>query len=114
MMTMDELFDTSRIPDDPEHWNALAARIAKRARRSRSPFLWLGEHKTSWAAAALLLAASMLFAVLQQRSRLAASTVAWADVLAPEDAMGRTIATRDQPPALGMLIFTSPGRPGAP
>jgi hypothetical protein len=114
MMTMDELFDTSRIPDDPEHWDALAARVAMRARRSRSPILWLGEHKTSWAAAALLLAASMLFAVLQQRSRLAASTLAWAEVLAPEDVMGRTIATRDQPPALGMLIFTSPARSETP
>ena len=113
-MTMDELLDTSRIPDDPEHWDALAARIAMRARRSRSPILWLGEHKTSWAAAALLLVASMLFAVVQQRSRLGVSTLAWAEVLAPADVMGRTIATRDQPPALGMLIFASPTKPGTP
>jgi hypothetical protein len=114
MISMDELFDTSRIPDDPEHWDALAARVATRARRARSPILWLGEHKSSWAAAALLLAASMLFAVLQQRSPAATSTLAWTEALAPDDAVGRTIATPDRPPALGVLLFASAGRAGTP
>ena len=111
---MDDLFDTSRIPDDREHWDALAARLATRALRARSPVLWLGEHKASWAAAALLVAASLLFAVLQQRSAITTSSATWTEVMAPTDVVGRAIATRDRPPALGVLIFASAGKAGVP
>ena len=111
---MDDLFDTSRIPDDPEHWDALAANVATRALRARSPILWLGEHKASWAAAALLMVASLLLAALQRQPAITTSSAAWTEAMAPTDVVGRAIATRDHPPALGMLIFVSAPKPGVP
>ena len=111
---MDDLFDTSRIPDDREHWDALATHVATRAVRTRSPILWLGEQKASWAAAALLVAASLLFAVLQRRPAITTSSAAWTEAMAPTDVVGRAIATRDHPPALGTLIFVSARKPGVP
>jgi hypothetical protein len=114
MLTLNELFDTSGIPDDREHWDDLAARVSHRAMRARSPILWLGEHRASWAAAALLVAASLLFATLQQRASIATSSAAWRQVMAPTDVVGRAIATPDYPPPLGMLMFASAAKPGTP
>ena len=110
---MDELFDTSSIPENREYWDVFAARVASRAQRARSPMLWLGEHRAIWAAATLLVAASMLFAVLQQRSSSAAPSLGWMEAMAPQDVVGRAIATRDHPPALETLLFVSAVVPGA-
>ena len=73
---------------------------------------WIGEHRAIWAAATLLVAALMLFAVLQQRSSSAAPNLGWIEAIAPRDVVGRAIATRDRPPALETLLFVSAVVPG--
>ena len=99
---MTEFFGTSGIPDDPEYWDALAARVAAGARAGG--FARLATTPAAWAAALVLMTAAGLL-VLALRGREPASIGSEiAEALAPADYPGRTLATPDEA-SLGTLLF---------
>lgn len=106
---MPDLFETTQIPDDPEHWDALAERIAATAvdRSSVDGLYWLASSRVGWLAASLLVAAVLAFVVGPGRDSSATNvSVNWAQALAPADKIGRTIVSRDDPPAIGALLIS--------
>jgi hypothetical protein len=105
----DELFDTTRIPDDPAHWDALAERVtANAAREGRGALEWLAQSRAGWMAACLLLGAA-LFSMASAESATAAPSADWVRTLAPADGLGREMTTADEPPAIGELLARTPG-----
>jgi hypothetical protein len=113
---MPELFDTSGVPDDEAHWDALATRVASRVatgaladrragRFSSSPAVWLG--------VSALFAAGLVAMILSGRpaSSNSSNSSNSSDggelrvVLAPADDVGRALAVRDAPPAIGALLL---------
>lgn len=109
---MPDLFDATQIRDEPEHWDALATRVAATAAREarRSGFDWLATSRAGWVAALLLVAAVLAFVVLPAEDRSARSVVPeWAQSLAPTDDVGKAIALRDSPPAIGALLLDGKG-----
>ena len=110
---MSDLFDTTQVRDDPGHWDALARRVATTAaRESRgSGFNWLANSRAGWIAASLLVAAVLAFIMLPSEDQSARSVVPeWAQSLAPKDDVGKVIALRDSPPAIGALLLDAQGR----
>lgn len=107
---MPDPFDTTQIPDDPEHWDALAARVAATAaHRSRMDGLhWLANSRAGWVAASLLAAAVLAFVMRPVRDSSATSvSEGWTQALAPADDLGKAIVLRDNPPAIGALLLSS-------
>ena len=99
---MTEFFGTRGIPDDPEYWDALAARVVAGARTGG--FARLATTPAAWAAALLLVAAAGLL-VLATRGRERASLGSEiAQALAPPDYPVRTLADPDASD-LGTLLF---------
>src|SRR5439155_26514232 len=88
-LTMSKLFDTSRIPDDPAHWDALAERVAAHAAREstrRNGFEWLAQSRVGWIAASLLLAAAPGWMALPvDASDATTARGDWLRALAPSD-----------------------------
>lgn len=96
---MSELFDTSRIPDDAEHWDALALRQALRAMRSAGPD-W-ARSRAGWLAASLLLAAALAYGLLpREDTRLS---------FAPSDPLGQALSNGVAPPAIAALLLGEKG-----
>jgi hypothetical protein len=109
---MSTLFDATRVPDDGEYWDALAARVAAHvARESRRGGVdWLAHSRASWVAASLLLAAALAFMVRPaEHSRVTIHRAEWAEAFAPADDVGKAIVARDRPPAIGALLFADQG-----
>jgi hypothetical protein len=104
---MTELFDTSGIRDDDAQWDALAARVAARAleRHSSGRF---GDSTASWVAASLLFAAALVIMIVSARTSPQQGVAEWRTALAPADDVGRAIAVRDAPPAIGALVLDPP------
>jgi hypothetical protein len=106
---MTELFNTRDVRDDPEHWDALANRVAATAvlrSKEKSSFGWFAHSRASWAAASVLLAAALTFMVLvTRRASLSDFSVDWGQALGPTDQVGKTMILRDRPPALGALLI---------
>lgn len=106
---MRDLFDTAQVRDDPEHWDALAERIAATAARGsrQSGFGWLAHSRAGWVVAASLLLAAVLAFMMQPAEGSPARRVnsEWAEALAPTDEVGKAIVFRDRPPALGALLL---------
>jgi hypothetical protein len=103
-----DVFGTSHVRDDAGYWDALAERIAADAARlsKAGGFDWFARSRASWVAASLLVAAALAFMVLPTDSSSARSVGAeWAQALAPADDVGRTIALRDDPPAIATLLL---------
>jgi hypothetical protein len=113
-MTMPEFFDTSRIADDPEQWNALAERVAETAARvsKRSSVDWLATSRAGWIAASLLLVAAWALMTPRESSSATTFTGEWVQALAPADDVGKTIIVRDRPPAIGALLLGDRRRSG--
>ena len=110
---MADLFDTASVPDDPQHWDALAVRIAAHASRQSevTVFGWLASSPGSLLAACLLLGAALALALLPSESFAAKNrSVEWAKALAPTDEVGRAIILTDSPPAVGALLLAPRGR----
>ena len=107
-MTMPELFDTSRVADDPEHWNALAQRIAETAARASegSSVGWLATSRAGWVAASLLLVAAWALMTPTDSSSAKTFTGEWVKALVPADDVGKTIMLRDSPPPIGALLLS--------
>jgi hypothetical protein len=105
----DDLFDTTRIPDDSAHWDALAERIAANvAREGKGGLEWLAQSRAGWVAACLLLGAA-LFSMAAAEGAAAAPSADWVRTLAPTDGLGREMIVADEPPAIGELLARTPG-----
>lgn len=108
-MTMPEFFDTTRIADDPEQWNALAERIAETAARAskRGTVDWLATSRAGWVAASLLLVAAWALMTPTKSSFAKTFPAEWVQALAPADEVGKTIIVRNSPPPIGALLLTN-------
>jgi hypothetical protein len=109
---MSDLFDTTSLRDDPEHWDRTAERVAGiAARKSRgSAVEWLAHSRTSWVSACFILAVALLSVISQSGNQFAASSSAeLAEALAPADDVGRSIVWSDRPPAIGALLLGMTG-----
>ena len=107
-----ELFSTSGTHDDDAHWDALAARITDRAiNDSGSGLSWFTHGTASLIAASLVIAAALAATAVPSREASRANVIA--DITAaigPSDIVGQSLAAQAQPPAIGALLFDSPGR----
>lgn len=103
---MPDLFDTTRVPDSPEHWDALAERVAATAARESklSSFDWLASSRAAWVAASLLLLVAWALMMPTESSSARSFSGEWAQALAPADNVGKGIMIRDSPPAIGALL----------
>ena len=108
---MVDLFDTSTVRDDPEHWEALAARVVAAAARgsARGAIEWLTEGRAGWVVASLAFAALLLS---MWASPVPVVRDEWARVLAPSDDVGKVMTLRDRPPAIGELLLERTARSG--
>ena len=113
-MTMPEFFDTSRVVDDSQHWNALAERIAATAARAskRTSVNWLATSRAGWVAASLLLVAAWALMTPTESSSAKTFTGEWVHALAPADDVGKTFIVRDSPPAIAALLLGDRRRGG--
>jgi hypothetical protein len=101
---MTELFGTNGVHDDDAHWDALASRVATRAlaeqragRFASSPAIWLG--------VSALFAAGLVVMILSGQPAPSPDSGELRVVLAPPDDVGRALAVRDAPPAIGALML---------
>jgi hypothetical protein len=105
---MPDFFDTTGIPDDPEHWDAVARRVAATARASRPSSLdWLASSRAAWVAASLLLVAAWVLMTPTERSSEKPLPVSWTEALTPKDGVGKAIVIRDSPPPIGALLLSA-------
>lgn len=109
---MPDLFDTSEVRDDPDHWDALAVRVAAHAAREAeaSAFEWLAGSRAGWVAASVLAAAALALIAAPRDKRSVAGSIGaqWAGALAPADDVGRAMVLRDGPPAIAALLVGGP------
>src|SRR5207247_2075946 len=109
---MPDFFDTTSVRDEPEHWDAIAERVAGIAARksTRSSVEWLAHSRAGWISAGLLLSAALLSIFAAGENASAASRDAeWAQLLAPADEVGRAIVLPDRPPPIGALLLNGRG-----
>jgi hypothetical protein len=100
------LFDTRAVRDDEKSWDALAARITASVvgRRSGSVLGWLASPRAAALIACLMVVFVLLLARQAEVPRAATAPEAWTPLLSPSDAVGRTLATADEPPAVERLL----------
>ena len=103
---MPPLFDTTGIPDRPEYWDDLAARVARAATEPPSAIEWIGRPAaaTLWAAS-LVAAAAIALAIALPASEKRPATDIWRIALAPSDDVGRLMGGSGTPPPLGVMVF---------
>src|SRR2546422_11385140 len=109
---MSDLFDTSALRDESEHWDEIAERVARIATRKSkgSSVEWLAHSRAGWISACLLLSAALLSIFSEGENASAASRGAeWAQLLAPADEAGRAIVLPDRPPPIGALLLDGGG-----
>ncbi|HKT06505.1 MAG TPA: hypothetical protein VJR24_01310 [Gemmatimonadaceae bacterium] len=114
---MDELHDTSSIPDEPAYWDALTSRIASTAAQRSSAVAWVGSRQIGWLTAACAAAAAaiaMAAVIATARPRQANGTALLASVLVPNDAVGRVLAAASSPPSVSALQPAGVPRAEAP
>jgi hypothetical protein len=108
---MTEIFDSSKVNDDPQHWDQEAERVTRAILASGSSGRWLGQPHAVWAAAAIVVAVAGVVAgvtaALPRPVPPLDTRSAWAAVLAPTEPAGRLIAVRDRPPSIGALMLAS-------
>jgi hypothetical protein len=114
-----DLFDTSRIPDEPPYWDALAERVSARAaaasQAGADPIAtpWLDRFSRSpigWAAAVVLLATGLVMSRADGAGEGDDATLraAWTTALAPADDVGSALSRVDAPPSLVALLLGDP------
>ncbi len=109
---MSNFFDTSTLPDESEHWDEIAERVARIAARNSkgSSVEWLAHSRAGWISAGLLLSAALVSIFSQAENASSASRGAeWAQLLAPADEVGRAIVLPDRPPPIGALLLGGRG-----
>jgi hypothetical protein len=107
---MSDFFDTSRIPDDSEHWDRQAARVTENVMRDGNAggFGWVARSRAGLVAASLLVAAALVLAMLPGETGTSTPpTIPWASALAPADDVGRIMIAADQPPQVGDLLVAA-------
>jgi hypothetical protein len=106
-----ELFDTGDVHDDAQHWDAFAFRVTAEAmKRPGSVLQWLAGSRAAAVAMAIVVAAlSILFTAAGDAQGDRIVREQWTPLLAPSDAVGRTIATANRPPTLGRLLDDARG-----
>jgi hypothetical protein len=107
-----DLSDTSTIPDEPAYWDALAARVTARA--TRRGFASFAASRSGWIAAAVLVAAALALAALPRAATRSMRGAQWVLALAPSDRLGRSLAWRERPPAIGGLLLGDQSAGGEP
>ena len=107
-----ELFDTSGVRDEDSHWDALAARIADHAvRDTDGGMVWFARGTAGLIAASLVIAAALVAAAIPSRPAPRAGAIANLEfAIAPTDIVGRSLASPDQPPAIGTLVLGAGSR----
>src|SRR5262245_515617 len=102
---MNELFDTTQLPDDAEHWDAMAKRVAAAVGRAqtRSLLEWLASPRIAWLAASIVVAALSIL-VMSGPEPSPQALQEWAAVLAPADAAGKAMTVADRPPDIELLL----------
>jgi hypothetical protein len=109
---MPNVFDTSSIPDDAEYWRSLSARVMRDVRRRRSGAAWVGSRPRGWMLTAYAAAAAVAIAALLAagRPRRADAPAQLGLVLAPNDALGKTLSRGPAPPPLTELEWAPSSR----
>lgn len=104
---MRDLFDTTRVLDDAEYWDRLAAKVATAAQRESHTrgFESFAHSRANWAAACILLAIGGVLITLRTEDATGNGfTTEFNQVLAPTDDAGRALVSRAGPPAIGALL----------
>jgi hypothetical protein len=106
-----ELFDTGEIHDDAQHWDTFASRVSAEAmKRSGSVLQWLAGWRAAAGAMALVVGAlAILFTATYDVQGNTDVREQWTRLLAPSDAVGRTIATGNRPPTISRLLDDARG-----
>src|SRR5262245_53785804 len=96
----------ARERDDAEYWDALAERVVAGVERQAraSPLQWLSQSPLGWIAASLLVGGVAAFLMLAD-ARSGSDINRWSDAIAPTDDVGRTMALREDAPAIGALLL---------
>ena len=104
---MTDLFDTSSVRDDDQHWDEMAKRVAARAIRdsNQTSLDWLSRSRGSIVAASLLVVATAVYAVLAGKKSERNVDAVSIEAFAPTDELGRAIALQPAPPRLGALLM---------
>ena len=102
---MSELFDTTQLPDDAEHWDAMARRVVAAVARAQTPSLleWLASPRIAWLAASIIVAALSILVIWAPEPSPQAMQE-WAPAFAPADAAGRVMTVADRPPDIELLL----------
>jgi hypothetical protein len=111
-MTMGDLLDKTDIPDDPEHWDRLAGRVATAAIRAsrRGAFDWVANSRLAWVTTCVLIVGALTLMMRPvSKSPQGQVGIQWAEMLAPSDYLGQAIVMRDDPPAVGALLLSAQG-----
>ena len=97
----------TRDRDDAEYWDALAERVAAGAVRpaNTGALDWLAQSRTAGSAVLLIAAVAFGFAIFSASSSTRDEN--WTANLAPDDAVGKTIAAPERPPEIGALLLAS-------
>jgi hypothetical protein len=105
---MSELFDTSGITDDDQHWDALAAKVASNATTQcgREPELiaFAGSGRGLIAATLLVVAAGGAVSLIRPTAAEPLA-IEFSEALKPSDDLGRTIVASTAPPSVGALLL---------
>jgi hypothetical protein len=103
---MAEFFDTTQVPDDPQHWDEMARRVDMAASRAERESLldWLASSRSACLAAPLIVAAILLLVVQAPDSSSSKAAEEWLPLVAPSDAAGRAMAVTDGPPDIDLLL----------
>jgi hypothetical protein len=110
-MTDIELFDTGKVHDDAQHWDAFASRVIAQAMKRRATVLqWLAGPRAAVAAVTVVLGALAILLMAPQAGQSETRIrEQWTQVLAPADPVGRTIATDNRPPSVSRLFDDARG-----
>jgi hypothetical protein len=110
---MTDLFDTTAIQDNPEYWDALAARITSHVAQRGSTLDWLAHSRAGVLAACFAVAASLaLLMTVPRPPSTPNASAAWTTALTPADDVAKAMLARHAPPAIESLLF--PQRSEAP
>ena len=96
--------------DDLEYWDTLARRVAAGAAcdGTRSAVQWLAYSRAGWVLTSLLVAVVLTFLMSSENPSIGDQS--WSTVIAPTDDVGKAIAQRDRPPAIGALLLDPQAR----